>query len=347
MEIKFGYNLSWSNYEKLCNVSHNAEKNGFDSIWFHDHLVIPGPAPVLESFSVLSALSTQIKNCRIGLTVADTIRRHPATLAHILLTINHISQGRSFIGIGVGESMNLAPLGLTLDKPLTRLKESIQFIKGLLNANEKNPFNFSGKIFSAKNLFLNVDNLSDSIPPVYVGASGIKTRKITGEFADGWIPYVHSLSNYEKLFSDIKFGIKKSNRNISNFDVVANIPILMTNNDNDEQKNSIKRSLAIRLLLEQNTLRDLGWTEEIPNEISQSNMVVDSSISKKLEEEADKIPLEILEQIAIIGNTSHIVETLEKYKKIGSTHFLIKLMGNPTVDDFKKFNNNVIQVIKN
>jgi alkanesulfonate monooxygenase SsuD/methylene tetrahydromethanopterin reductase-like flavin-dependent oxidoreductase (luciferase family) len=347
LKIKFGYNLSWSSYEKLYSISHNAEKNGFDSVWFHDHLVIPGPAPVLESFSVLSALSIQIKKCRIGLTVADTVRRHPATLAHILLTINHISRGRSFLGIGVGESMNLSPLGLTLDKPLTRLKESIQFIKGLLNANKKNPFNFNGKIFSAKNLFINIENFSNSIPPVYIGASGIKTRKITGEFADGWIPYVHSLSNYEKLFSDIKFGIKKSNRNISNFDVVANIPILMTNNYNDEQKNSIKRSLAIRLLLEQNTLKDLGWDEEIPNEISQSNMVVDSSISKKLEEEADKIPLEILEQIAIIGNTSHIVETLEKYKKIGATHFLIKLMGNPIVDDFKKFNKDVIQVLKN
>jgi len=184
-------------------------------------------------------------------------------------------------------------------------------------------------------------------PPIYVGASGPQTREMTGELADGWVPYVHSLSNYEKLLKDIKKGVETSRRKISDLDLVANIPVLITQDENDSRKKKIGRSLAIRLLLERNTLRDLGWNEEIPNEFSQSDMIVNESISKKLEQEADKIPSEITEQIAAIGKPSEIIEVLENYKKMGAKNFLIKFLGPITTDDLKKFNSEIIQIMKN
>ena len=187
----------------------------------------------------------------------------------------------------------------------------------------------------------------ESIPPIYIGASGPRTREITGELADGWIPYVHSLSNYEKLLKDIRNGAKKTKRKISDIDLVANVPILITQNENDDKRKKIGRSLSIRLLLEGSTLRDLGWNEEIPEEFSQSKMVVDESLSKKLEQAADKIPAEMTEQIAAIGRPSEIIEVLENYKKMGANHFLIKFLGQTTTDDLKKFNSEIIQVMKN
>ena len=178
-----------------------------------------------------------------------------------------------------------------------------------------------------KDVFLNVDDKITPSPPVYVGAGGPKTREITGELADGWIPYVHSLSNYDKFVGDIKNGTEKAKRDISKLDLVASVPILLLDSNDDDRRKEIGRSLAIRLLLEGNTLKDLGWEEEIPQEILQSQMIIDESISKKLEEEADKIPNEISEQIAAIGNASEIIETLEKYKKLGASNFLIKFLG--------------------
>ena len=157
MDLKFGYNISWSPFAEIVSRSVEAEKFGFDSIWYHDHLMIPGDAPVLESFSLLAALATKTSHCKIGQTVMDVSRRHPATIAQYALTLNHISNGRAFLGLGAGEAMNLAPLGIDIKKPLRVLRESIQYVKGLLNATKDTPFNFSGEIFSAKNVFLNVD----------------------------------------------------------------------------------------------------------------------------------------------------------------------------------------------
>ena len=347
MDLKFGYNISWSPFEEIISRSVEAEKFGFDSLWYHDHLMIPGNAPVFESFSLLTALATKTNHCKIGQTVVDVSRRHPATIAQAALTLNHISNGRAFLGLGTGQAMNLAPLGIDMKKPLKTLRESIQFVKGLFNATKDNPFNFSGEIFSAKNIFLNMSKKIESTPMIYVGASAPRTREITGELADGWIPYVHSLSNYEKFLKDIINGAKKTGRKISDIDLVANVPILITQNENDEKRKKIGRSLSIRLLLEVNTLRDLGWNEEIPEEFSQSKMIVDESMSKKLERMADKIPSEITEQIAAIGRPSEIIEVLENYKKMGAKHFVIKFLGQTTTDDLKKFNSEIIQVMKN
>ena len=68
---------------------------------------------------------------------------------------------------------------------------------------------------------------------------------------------------------------------------------------------------------------------------------------RKLEEEADKIPSEITEQIAAIGTPSQIIEILEKYKKIGANHFLIKFLGQVTKDEFRRFDSEIIQVMNN
>jgi len=347
LKAQFGYSISWSSFEEIISKSSLAEKFGFNTIWYHDHLMIPSNAPVLESFSLLTALAERTTKCKIGQTVVDTSRRHPATIAHSALTLNHISNGRAFVGIGTGEAMNLTPLKLSMEKPLKKLRESLFIIKGIFNARKETPFSFSGDIFSAKDVFLNVDDKIISPPPIYVGAGGPKTREITGELADGWIPYVHSLSNYGKFLGDIKNGVEKTKRNISELDLVASVPILITNNENDDRRKKIGRSLAIRLLLEGNTLKDLGWEEDIPKEILQSQMIIDESVSKKLEDEADKIPSEITEQIAAIGTPAEIIEVLEKYKKIGANHFLIKFLGQVTNDDFRKFDSEVIQIMNN
>jgi|TARA_B100001750_G_C15494258_1_gene593167 5,10-methylenetetrahydromethanopterin reductase/phthiodiolone/phenolphthiodiolone dimycocerosates ketoreductase len=347
LDIRFGYNISWSPYEEIISRSVEAEKFGFDSLWYHDHLMIPGHSPVFESFSLLTALATKTNRCKIGQTVVDILRRHPATIAQSALTLNHISNGRAFLGLGAGQAMNLAPLGIDVKKPLKALRESIQVVKGLFNATEDNAFNFSGEIFSVKDVFLNMGKKIESVPPIYVGASAPLTRELTGEVADGWIPYVHSLSNYEKFVKDIINGAKKTKRKILDIDLVANVPILITKNENDDKRKKIGRSLSIRLLLERNTLRDLGWDEEIPEELSQSKMIIDESLSKKLEQIADKIPSEITEQIAAIGRPSEIIEVLEKYKKMGAKHFVIKFLGQSTTEDLKKFNSEIIQVVKN
>lgn len=346
LNVKFGYSIPWSSLDDIILQSQIAEKNCFDTLWYSDHLMIPGNATVFESFSIIATLAQKTKSIKIGQPVVDTFRRHPSLIAHTALTIDNLSKGRSFVGLGAGEPMNLTPIGIRMKDSLLRLKESIEYIKGLWKADKKRPLNFNGKFFKAENLYLNIKKIQKLGPPIYLGASGPKTRQLAGQLADGWVPYVHSLSNYKQLLTDVKKGASKARRNHQEIDIVANIPVLILEKENDKQRNQVRRSLAIRLIMESNTLRDLGWGRNIPKEISQSNMVVNESINKKLEIEADKIPQDVAEQIAAIGTPSEVLETLESYRKMGVTHFLIKIMGKDLKESASKFKTKIMSVMK-
>ena len=121
-QLKFGYSFSWSGFNEIVAKALKAENNGFDFLWYHDHLLIPGSSTVLESFSVLGGLAVSTKSCKIGQTVVDAYRRHPSVLAHSVLTLNHMSNGRAFLGIGAGQPMNLDPINL--EKVQKILKEN-------------------------------------------------------------------------------------------------------------------------------------------------------------------------------------------------------------------------------
>ncbi len=114
------------------------EDIGYDSVWFADHLMgwipesiwtpdlidiaklQPSPHDFYDVFSVMSLAAWNTQKVQLGTSVTEAFRRHPAVLAQIFLTQDHISKGRTILGIGTGEGENVTPYGIKWDKPVTR-----------------------------------------------------------------------------------------------------------------------------------------------------------------------------------------------------------------------------------
>lgn len=337
-KIQFGLTLPFGPIELLLDRARIAEQVGFDTVWFPDHVVSPGNELHLDAWSVLSSIAISTKRVLLGPAVTDAVRRHPAFVAHCLLTLDQISKGRAILGLGAGEPMNVKPFGMSISQPLGQLREAIQIVRQLCVASVENPTSFNGKHYRLSCAFLGVRPYGNSTPPIYIGALGPKTRQLAGELGDGWLPYVQTTRTYVKLVQDVKSGAERGGRSLSDVDLAVNIPVYLTRGGNVPKQ--VFRRLAIRLVLEGNTLRDYGL--DYPSSMTVNEMLVDSRKARELESLADTVPRDILEEVAVIGSPSEVVERLTQYARLGATHFLIRPLGEDVGGDLRILSESVI-----
>src|SRR5438270_11926932 len=135
--LTLGYDLPW---DRLVDLARCGEAAGVDGLWFPDHFMSADDnslgQPVLECWSVLSGLAASVPRVRIGAMVTGNTYRHPAVLAKMAATVDHISGGRLVLGLGAGWQENEhrhygVSLG-TAGERLGRLEEACQIVKGLL-----------------------------------------------------------------------------------------------------------------------------------------------------------------------------------------------------------------------
>lgn len=171
-----------------------AERYGFDSLWFDDHLLADEGDwhdAKLEGWSALAALAPLTTRARLGLLVAANTFRNPGLTAKLATTLDHLSGGRFTLGIGGGwnarehEALGL-DFGSGFGERLDRLEESIGLIERLLAGD---------RVTHAGRFYRMVDALCEPRPiqarlPILIGGSGReKTLRTVARHADIWNGY--------------------------------------------------------------------------------------------------------------------------------------------------------------
>ena len=210
-----------------------------------DHLLFPGVEGfTADAWSVLSVLATKTEKIKLLTGVTCPHRRHPAVLAQTAATIDQFSNGRLIIGIGPGESMNLDPFGIEWKRPVSKMVEFIDVMRRLWRSDASNTFSFNGAFYTLKGAYLDIKPVQETIP-IYIGANGPRTRKITGEIADGWTPITESPESYKVHLKEVKRGDKKSNRNIEEIDTCLEIYTAISE-EKEEQYQKKKKNWRVQ-----------------------------------------------------------------------------------------------------
>src|ERR671933_711791 len=178
--------------DSLRNLVTNAENSGFDSFWVMDHFhqiqfVGRPEEPMLEGWTIISMLAAITTKIKLGTLVTGIIYRYPSVLAKVAATLDVLSKGRLFMGIGAGwnEQESLA-YGISFPSNqdrMLRLEEAIQVIRKMWT---DAPYaSFSGKYYQICNAYCNPKPIQKPSPPILVGGSGErKTLKIVAKYAD-------------------------------------------------------------------------------------------------------------------------------------------------------------------
>jgi F420-dependent oxidoreductase-like protein len=191
--IRFGVQtapqqISWA---ELRETWQEVETLGFDTLWINDHLlpsVGPSDASNLEGWTMLGAVAALTAHVRIGVMVTSNTFRHPAVLAKMATTVDHISGGRLILGIGSGYfAQEHQVYGIPLDTPSRRarqLAEALQVIRKLWTEEDAS---FAGTYYRLVNAPFAPKPLQKPYPPIMIGGTGEKLiLPLVAKYADLW-----------------------------------------------------------------------------------------------------------------------------------------------------------------
>ena len=177
--------------EKLRNLVGRAESYGFDSFWVMDHFhQIPNVGelqePMLEGWTTQSVVAAFTSKIKLGTLVTGMVYRHPSVLAKIGATLDVLSKGRLFMGIGAAWNVDEATAyGISfppVKERMQRLEEAVQIIRKMWT--EENA-SFSGKFYQIRNAYCNPKPIQKPHPPIMIGGSGERrTLKIVAKYGD-------------------------------------------------------------------------------------------------------------------------------------------------------------------
>ncbi len=199
---------------KLKEIVTTAEEAGFHSLWVMDHYYqikgLFGEAytdPMLEAYTTLGYFAGLTEKAHLGVLVTGVIYRHPAVLMKMVNTLDILSGGRAYFGIGAAwyedeAKGNGIPYPSTSER-FEQLEDSLKLAKALWSSDETS---FTGKHFSAPAMTNNPRPLSSPHPRIMMGGTGPnKTLRMVAQYADAcnigdWV----GTANMQKALDDIQ-----------------------------------------------------------------------------------------------------------------------------------------------
>ena len=177
--------------QELSQVAVAADQLGFDSLSVMDHffqirMIGPPEREMLEGYTTLAYFAGQTKRLKLGTMVTGVHYRHPGILAKIVTTLDVLSGGRAWLGIGAGwnadESRGLGVPFPPLKERFERLDETLQIVLQMWRGDEQP---FRGQHYDLERPLNSPQSLSRPHPRIVIGGGGEqKTLRLVARYAD-------------------------------------------------------------------------------------------------------------------------------------------------------------------
>jgi F420-dependent oxidoreductase-like protein len=299
-------------------MAQEAEKLGYDSVWSAE-------AWGNDAFTPLAWIGAHTEKIKLGTAVVQLSGRTPASCAMHALTLDHLSNGRLILGLGVsGPQVVEGWYGRPFPKPLARTREYIDIIRQVLarqgpvtNDGPHYPLPYNGEDGTGlgKPLKSIVHPLRNEIP-IYMGAEGPKNIALSTEIADGWLPLFYNPYD-ETVYNESLVNAKPD------FQIAQMVTVNITD-DIDAGLMAVKYFLSFYVggmgAKSTNFHKDLfvrmGYEEE-------ADKIQQLFFEDKRDEAARVIPDELADSLALIGPRDRIKDRLQAWRDSRVTTLLV------------------------
>ena len=275
--MRFGYcvrNPSYRTYPEIRDLTVRLEGLEFESVHVTDHLLgfddtQEKKETFLEANTLLAALATETDRIKLGHIVLCNSFRNPAYLAKVILTLDHISNGRVLLWLGAGwYAEEYKAYGYPFHTPKRRvdeLEESLTIYKKIFTEDETN---FKGNFWRLERHRNFPKSIQKPYPQIVVGTNGKRMIDIACREADGInLPYL-DIQQQEVLresITTIEEKLKKYDRDPLEFEIslFANVTIV-------DSQESLESLIGEREILKsQMKYLFMGTSEDIKEKIKE------------------------------------------------------------------------------
>jgi len=303
-----------------------ADKLGFHSVWTAEAYGSDAITPL----AWWGAHTTQIK---LGTGIMQMSARTPSAAAMTAMTLDHLSGGRMILGLGAsGPQVVEGWYGQPYPKPLARTREYVEIVRRIVRREE--PLEFHGEFYDlplregglglGKALKSTVHPLRKDIP-IYLAAEGPKNVALSAEICDGWLPLFYAPKEDARYRKQLAEGFAKSGdpTKKDRFDVVSSLMVFI-GDDVERTADMVRPFIALYAggmgakgaNFHFEVFARMGWE-------GVATQVQELYLQGKKKEAAALIPLEMVEDIALVGPLDKIKGELPKWKETCVTTWLV------------------------
>jgi F420-dependent oxidoreductase-like protein len=303
-----------------------ADRLGLDSVWTAEAY----GSDVLTPLAWWGANTRQI---RLGTAIAQMSAREPAATAMAAITMDHLSQGRFILGLGVsGPQVVEGWYGKPFAKPLARTREYVAIIRDILR--REGPLTFEGEQYRlpleggtglGKPLKASVRPFREDLP-IFLAAEGPKNVALAAEICDGWLAlfYAPEHDGFYRDALDEGFAREGARRSREDFEIVASVPLIVTD-DEQAALDAVRPMYALYFggmgardkNFHADVARRMGYEQEVDE-------VQDLYLSGKKDEAAAALPVSLLQELTLIGSVDKIRDDMAKWRESQVTTLLVQ-----------------------
>ena len=310
-----------------------AERLGYDSFWTAE-------AYGSDALTPLAWWGSRTERIKLGTSIVQLSARTPAATAMAAITMDHLSDGRFILGLGVsGPQVVEGWYGEPYARPLARTREYIEIVRTIVERRE--PVEFHGPFYDlprkdgtglGKPLKSTVHPRRRDLP-IYLAAEGPKNVALAAEISDGWLPLFFSpRPEVNRFYADALaagFARRPVPGPVEDFEVVCPISVVL-DDDVARAADRVRPNLALYIggmgargaNFHYETFVRMGFE-------AQCARIQDLYLAGRKDEAAAAVTTEMVEAVALVGPRDKIRDDLAAWDESVVTTLLVS--GGPRV----------------
>ncbi len=315
--IQMGYWGAGPN-PQMVDIAKEAEKLGYDAIFTAETWGS-------DVFTPLAWIGAHTERIRLGTAVAQLSARAPTATAMVALTLDHLSNGRMILGLGVsGPQVVEGWYGEPFGKPLARTREYIEIIRKVLareapvsNSGEHYPLPYTGEgAWGLGKALKPITHPLRADLPIFLGAEGPKNVTMAAEIADGWLPLYYSPYRQD-VYADQIAGAKPG------FEIMQGVSVNICD-DVEQGLLPIKHNLA--LYMGGMGAKSRNFHNELMGRMgfeAAAAEIQDLFLAGKKEQAVLAVPTEFADEVSLVGSIDRIKDRLQAWRETPVTSLLV------------------------